>query len=370
MIRLGVIGTSRGLGLARAAEATGEGRVTAFYDIDGERARKAAADFEGAKAFDDFEAFLNSGVIDAVVIASPLRHHAEQAIAALKCDLHVLSEVIACTSVDEAKRLVKAAVASKGVYALAENYCFFDEIELVKRLADDGRFGEIYFGEGEYVHDCKDLARDSSGRLTWRGGAGGRWIYCTHSLGPLLHITQQRVEKVCCLSNRHTDTVQWDPEIRGVFNYNLLMYTTDGHLLRVMVDTQSPRPHRMAFYSIQGTRGAYESSYQHGDEAVVWFEQEHGPSHCSRSAEWHPLKEYAEKYIPERLAVGEEARRGGHGTSEYWMFKDFFAACRGEGQPRVDVFRALDFTLPGILGRESLKADGASVTVPDPRQWA
>ena len=31
---------------------------------------------------------------------------------------------------------------------LAENYRYLDEVELLKRLHDDGRFGEDYFGKG------------------------------------------------------------------------------------------------------------------------------------------------------------------------------------------------------------------------------
>ena len=43
-----------------------------------------------------------------------------------------------------------------------------DEVELLKRMNDDGRFGEAYYFEGEYLHDCKDLWFDSEGNRTWR----------------------------------------------------------------------------------------------------------------------------------------------------------------------------------------------------------
>src|SRR6267378_5325902 len=85
-----------------------------------------------AEAFTDLDRFLSYG-LDAVIVASTLSLHAEQAISDM----------------------------------LAENYRFIDDIELVNRMADDGRFGRMSFGEGEYLHDCRDLALNSDGTPTW-----------------------------------------------------------------------------------------------------------------------------------------------------------------------------------------------------------
>jgi hypothetical protein len=134
------------------------------------------------------------------------------------------------------------------------------------------------------------------------------------------------------------------------------------------VDTASPRPHQAAYYSLQGTAGCYESWRGLGDQAKVWLADEHEPSHVFDSAKWHPLDQYAPHYIPDRLAAGEEARAGGHGTSEFWMMQDFIAAVRGERPNSIDVHRALDYTLPGICALESLEQGGAVVPVPDPRR--
>ena len=117
-VRFGVIGLSRGQGLAKACKAVGGATVTALYDIDSARATHVAAQ-GGLRAFDDFETFLASD-IDAVVVASPLQFHASQAIAALNAGKHVLSEVTACLTVDDARALVQAAREHCGVYAFGE----------------------------------------------------------------------------------------------------------------------------------------------------------------------------------------------------------------------------------------------------------
>jgi predicted dehydrogenase len=356
----GGVGTSRGMSFARVVRELGENaRVTAICDVVKEYADRRAIEL-GAQAFYNYEAMLDSG-IDIVVIATPLPLHADQAVAALERDIHVLSEVTACHDLDSAARLAAAAKRSRAVYMLAENYRYFDEVELVRRLAAAGRFGELYYAEGEYLHDCRDLFRNPDGSLTWRG-RGWRGTYCTHSLGPLLYILEDRVVRVTAMDTGRPSRL--DPEIPFPETTVFLGETAKGALVRIRVDYQSPRPHNMAYYSLQGTAGAYESARGLGDAAKIWLADEHEPSRVSNGAQWHPLWDYAPRYIPERLAVGDEARRGGHGTSEYWLLKDFFAAVRGEKEPPIDVHRALDYTVPGICAVISAERGGQPVEVP------
>ena len=357
------VGTSRGDSFARAVTAVG-GNVVAFYDLVPENAARAAEGVEGAGAFGEFEAFLDAG-IDAAVICSPVNCHAEQAVRCLERGIHVLSEVTAASSLDDARRLVAAAHRSSAQYMLAENYRYLDEVELVARMARDGRFGEVYFAEGAYIHDCKDLWRNEDGSLTWRG-KGLLGVYCTHSLGPVLYFLEDRVTSVSCLSN---PTELYDDGVHHQGNHLMLMRTEKERTVLVRVDHLSSRPHHMTYYSVQGNRGAYEAGRGRGDEAKVWLADEHEPSRCRGGCQWHRLWDYAEQYIPERLGVGEEARRGGHGTSEYWMLKDFLKSIKEDSAPPIDVHIAMDYTVPGILAAQSADEGGATLPVPNSRHW-
>jgi predicted dehydrogenase len=172
-------------------------------------------------------------------VASPVPYHAEQAVAALKAGKHVLSEVTACRTMDDARALVAAARESDAIYMMAENYRYQDEVELLKRLNDDGRFGDPYFLEGEYLHDCKDLWFDDDGILTWRG-KGQLGVYCTHSLGPILYITGDRVKSVSALA---VPGGQFQPEVTKPAMYLLQMVTDRGITLRVRrFDLAAPTP--------------------------------------------------------------------------------------------------------------------------------
>jgi predicted dehydrogenase len=362
-IRFGVIGLNRGRSFVKVCRAVGGAEVTALYDIDAGRAEGEAAAI-GARAYGDLDAFL-AGPIDAVAIASPLPFHARQAVAALAAGKHVLSEVTACHTLEDARALVRAQRASRAVYMLAENYRYFDEVELLRRMHADGRFGEVYFGEGEYLHDCRGIYYNADGTLTWRG-RGELGVYCTHSLGPLLYILGDRVTSVSALA---VPGGKFDPQVTVPTMHVMQMTTAAGRSLRVRVDHTSPRPHQMAYYALQGTAGSYEAWRGFGDQSKVWLADEHEPSLFHAPAQWHALSDQAPRYIADRLAAPPEARHGGHGTSEYWLLRDFLAAARGEAPAPIDVFTGLDYTLPGVYAVQSAEAGGALVSVDDPRAW-
>ncbi|MDQ3854872.1 MAG: hypothetical protein M3281_00585, partial [Chloroflexota bacterium] len=191
-------------------------------------------------------------------------------------------------------------------------------------------------------------------------------VYCTHSLGPLLYITGERVASVSALA---VPGGKYDPAVTVPTMHLMQMVTSRGTVLRVRVDHISPRPHQMAYYALQGTRGSYETWRGLGDRSKVWLADEHEPSRFESPAQWHPLDAQAARYIPDRLAAPPEARSGGHGTSEYWLVRDFLSAVRGEAPLPIDLHRGLDYTLPGICALESAARGGAPVPVPDTRGW-
>lgn len=357
------VGSSRGTYLGTLAEKTELMETVAVCGIVPEHVAFGAAKMRDAKPYTDFHKFLRSG-LDAVIIATPVYQHTEQAVAFLEAGIPVLSEVTPVNNLTEAAQLASAVERTGGFYMLAENYRFIDDVELVKRMVDDGRFGQIHFAEGEYIHDTRDLRKEKDGSQTWRGQAGLRGgLYCTHSLGPILYITGDRVATVSCL----------EPD-GGVGGTLMTMKTDKGAVFKVRLDGNSPRPHNMAFYSVQGNKGAYESWRGLGDEPKVWLDDVHEPSYSSSRAlgreiaQWHPLREFAEQYIPDRLRGPEAAATSGHFGADYWMLEAFAkAVLEGQHSP-IDVYQALDYGVPGIMAVVSKANAGMPIPVPDYRR--
>ena len=195
MVKIGIVG-ARGVYVAGAVAAMPErAKITAACDLDEEvlkrsceRVLELGASAELPKAYRVYEDMLSSADIDAVVISTPMQCHVPQALLALEAGKHVMCEVTAGVTMDELFWLVDAVEASGKIYMYAENYCYMPEVQLVRELVKRGMLGEIYYGEGEYTHDCSSLCFHE-GKKTWRHywqmGTRGAF-YPTHSLGPVM----------------------------------------------------------------------------------------------------------------------------------------------------------------------------------------
>ena len=363
------VGDARGLHHARHLAALDAGEIVAVCDIVPEAAERAAAQLN-ATAYTDYDKFLRHG-LDLVIIATPDTLHAQQAARALEAGVGVVSEVPAATTLEDAQDLVRAYRKSGGFYMLLENYGYRDENELIRRMFLAGKFGDVYFGEGEYLHDCRGLNRFPDGSLTWRGSSFSGYVYIWHSLRPLLYILDDRPARISAMATGQPGRFEADIDILD--NVVSLVETEKGRLLKIRVDIVSPRPHLMDYYALQGTRGAFEGTRGFGDPARIWLEElEPGdrPGKSGPSVSWLPLADFEEEFIPDRVAARADAAKTGHGGSDYWTMKAFVDAYRsGESSP-VDLFRALDCSLPGLIALQSAKAGGTPIEVPDPRLFA
>lgn len=317
---------------------------------------------EGKNCLTSFEELLDCG-IDVLVVASPMQFHAPQSIAALKRGIHTLSEVTAATTLKECRELLKAAKESKAFYMMAENYVFSKENCLVKALVEKGFFGELYYAEGEYIHDVKDLLQDEKGNPTWRSklqtGKNGI-TYGTHSLGPVLTWMNERVKFITCLgSGVHTRK-----ENKLEDSVVMLGKTEKDKLVRIRVDLVSNRPHCMNYYSLQGTKGCYGAPRGFGDSPKIWLADFHKETHRV----WHSLGEFEKEFLPEPWkSLESRAKEAGHSGGDFMEIYHFVECIRNNIEPEINIYKALDWTLPGILSEKSIENGGIPIEVPDPR---
>lgn len=361
-LRVGITG-KRGQGFVAGLRSMPGVRVVAFCDHDPAVLAGVADRLEIPERFRDFDEMLARD-LDAVVVATPMQLHVPHAIAALQAGKHVLSEVTAAVSIAECRPLVAAVRASGRSYMMAENYCYSRAAMTVLTMARRGVFGELYYAEGAYIHDCRSVHYDAAGRPTWRTiwqvGKNG-CTYGTHSLGPVLQWLDDRVASLTCLGSG----VRTEPRHRMDDSVAMLCQTARGGLVNIRLDMQSHRPHNMTHYVLQGTRGAYQSARRRGEPNLVWIE--------GRSPEregWQSLEEYEDEFLPEAWRrYGAEASKAGHGGGDYMVVRAFVASIRSGEPPPIDIHRALDFTLPGLISEESIARGGAPLAVPDSRTW-
>ena len=368
-IKVGVVGAAgRGKGFFGAFIGNPRTVITALCDINEEGLRATAAESgfgDACRLYTDYETMLDKAGIDAVVIGTPMHWHVPQAIMALERNIHVMSEVPAGVGIEECRRLAAAKKKSKAAYMMAENYCYIRDNVLVHRIARAGLFGELYYGEGTYIHELKGLNEITRWRRKWQTGINGN-TYPTHSLGPVYQwFGNERVVKVCCCGSGHH---YQDP--RGDFYEQEDTTTTacrlaNGGLIELRLDMLSNRPHNMTYYSLQGTKGCYESARGFGDRPKIYLMERHGDPML-----WHDLQELAEEFLPDEwLRQSEEAKRAGHGGGDYMEVLDFVKAIVNGAEPPIGIHEAMDMTLPGLVSQQSVEQGSVWLDVPNSREW-
>ncbi|MEJ5296388.1 MAG: Gfo/Idh/MocA family oxidoreductase, partial [Fimbriimonadales bacterium] len=143
-VRFAVIGAG-GMGTGHCrfiTERVPEATLTAVCDRHPERAQAVAEQF-GVPFFADATELFQSGVADAVLIATPHYFHAPIAIEAFQHGLHVLVEKPLCVAVSEADRVLEAWQQSGKKFAIMYQQRMRPENRVARQLIEDGLIGEV-----------------------------------------------------------------------------------------------------------------------------------------------------------------------------------------------------------------------------------
>ena len=354
-IRVGVVGVGRGRSFMASAAATGM-ELVAICDTWEERLKEVGAQQKVA-TFTDFDEMLDHD-LDAVVLANYFHEHAPLAIKALKAGKHVMSECAACHTLAEGVALARAVEKSGRIYMLAENYPYMVCNQEMRRLYLKGTVGQFRYGEGEYIHPDPAAVKmgRSCGMNHWRN-----WIpatyYCTHSIAPVMFITDTRPVKVSAFPVPYdTD----DPTLTDTVRVSdtaapMLIRMDNGAVMKSLHG--GLRGHGI-HVRIHGNKGLMETCRNGSGGLRVWREP-------WEKRKGEPVETVYRPDFPEHHA---EATRTGHGGGDFFTNYHFAEAIRTGKQPYLDVYRAIDMTLCGIQGWRSALADGDSVEIPDFRK--
>jgi hypothetical protein len=149
-----------------------------------------------------------------------------------------------------------------------------------------------------------------------------------------------------------------------------VLTTALGSVADIRVDANSPRPHQMTHYHLQGTHGAYLSGRTRGEDPLVWIDGR-SPGASPGDAAWQPLWDYAGEFEhPSWRAHGATAREAGHGGGDYFIIQDFVEAVGDGAPPAVDVYDAVAWSSVYPLSERSAAAGGCPVPIPDFRSRA
>lgn len=183
-VRLGIVGLG-GMGTGHARQVIenliANMRLTAVCDI----APDLSDRFPDQHTFHDPVEMFQSGLIDAVLIATPHYSHTPIGIAALSNDLHVLVEKPISVHKADCERLLAAKRSEAQVFAAMLNMRMRPAFQKLKQLIVGGELGAIRRIQWTITDWFRSHAYYQSGswRGTWQGEGGGVLVnQCPHQL--------------------------------------------------------------------------------------------------------------------------------------------------------------------------------------------
>jgi len=193
-IRAGVIGVG-GIAMGKHLPALAKldnVKITAFFDIDKERALKGLNEFgaSGAKVYENCHDLL-AAKLDVVHVCTPNNSHAGIAIEALEAGCHVMCEKPMATTAVDARRMVAAARKAGKKLTIGYQSRYRPDAQYMKMLIEQGELGDIYY--------AKALALRRRGVPTWgvfldKGIQGG---------GPMIDIGTHALDLTLWLMNNY-----------------------------------------------------------------------------------------------------------------------------------------------------------------------
>lgn len=342
-VRTGIVGLGHnGLAHLRSHVESGCSEVVALCDRNPERLAQAAALCPAARQYRDPQDLVRDPAVEAVSIHTGDNDHARPFVLAVRARKHVLVEKPLANTEEDVHAMVAAArEAAPGLkiqvgYILRFNPVFVE----VHRLCSTGALGEIYYLEGDYIHNLLYQKHQ------WDPATGTNWYLeherpmvggGSHPLDLLRWFSGKEVTQVMGFSNRFAF-----PEMRHDDCQVCLYRFRDGTIAKVAA-LYGPRCGMAPFYNLRvyGTRGTVErdAAALSRDEADV--HPAFVPVNADRVS-GHP-------YLPE--------------------IQDWLDAIAEDRLPRTPLWDGANSTLATLCACRAIRG-GAAVEVPVIAPWA
>jgi predicted dehydrogenase len=199
-VSVGVIGTSWWADAMHlpALKNHPEARITALCGRNADNARKVAERWGIPQVFTDYNAMIESGQIQALVVSTANDSHYAITMKALEAGLHVLCEKPLALTYADARRMAAFADQQKVKHLVPFTYSYMPTARYLKELIDSGYIGKPYhlnlryytgYGRGSDYMWRFDAGKAGSGAV---GDIGSHFLYLAYwFFGEIKSITCQ-----------------------------------------------------------------------------------------------------------------------------------------------------------------------------------
>lgn len=342
--------------------------VEAVADLIPERRRALMKTYQCSKSYRSLEEMVKDPNIDAIGIFTPAPDHVKHVKLAMENGKHALSAVPAvCGSLEEAHELLELVEKTGLTYMMAETSYYQQFTISARKFYEGGEFGNLYHCESFYQHDgLEPLFYNADGSRTWRYGFPPMF-YPTHCTAHLVGVTGEKLVEVSCHGWGDESPVLKNNVYHNPFWNNTAMFKTNrGNSFYCKVWWKGAHMgneraewigDRMSFY---GPNRTYSS-----DPIIVnrTLEKDADDAGFVRSSTRPQSYEQVEWYKTDMLPEPLRHNSGHHGSHTF-LTHEFISALREGRRPTVDVYEALNYTVPGIIAHQSALKGGETMKVP------
>ena len=190
---IGVVGCGYwGPNLIRNFRALPECRLKMVCDVSEPRLRHLRSLYPEVEGETRYEHMLNGANLDAIVIATSVKHHFPMAKASLLAGKHTLIEKPLARSTAECEELVELAGKLGLVLMVGHTLLYSPAVRRIQAIVDSGEIGEIR-------HIC--ARRLNLGRV--QNDINAAWDLAPHDLSLILHLLREPPLSVNCVGAAH-----------------------------------------------------------------------------------------------------------------------------------------------------------------------
>ena len=334
MVRVAVVGAGAwGINHVRAmSRAKGAELVMVCDSCEAARTRAAGIAPE-ARLGQDLADALAAADVDAVVLATPAKDHAEQARMVLNANKHVLVEKPIALNAAAAHAVVSAAETRKRVLMVGHLMLFHPAVEKLKAMIDGGELGRVF-----YIYSV----RVNLGSV--RQDENALWSLAPHDVSMIEYLLGDEPDSVSARGGTYLQS-----RIEDVVFVNLRFRS--GVSAQIQVSWLDPRKERRL--TIVGSQKMVEFDDVHPVEKIrIYDKGVDRPPTFTEYAQYLSIRN-GDIHIPQIPMVEPLERQTRH-----------FLDCITEGKrPLTDGHSALRVVRVLEAAQKSLESDGAPVSV-------
>lgn len=332
-VSLAVVGCGYwGPNLIRNFRSLSSCQVKVMCDVREDRLKHLCSLYPDVSTETDFSRALQTSGLDAVAIATPVKHHFPLAKASLLAGKHTFIEKPMAASSEECEELIEIAERKGLILMIGHTFLYSAPVRRIAEIVRSGDLGEI-----RYIN---------SRRLNlglFQRDINVAWDLAPHDISIILHLLGEFPITVNCSGNAHVT-----PHIEDITNMSL----TFSHQRFATIQSSWLEPRKVREMTIVGTKRmvVYDDLQTH-EKIRVYDVRVERPPHYDTFAEFHYSYHYGDSYIP-HIAQEEPLK------SECQHFVD----CIGNGRlPATDGEAGLKMVRILEAASASLKAGGAPI---------